>query len=97
MKKNILIILLTMFILTTGCGKKSKTLTCKNNIETNTMAIKNGKIIKHSANDDTEDITDEEWETLKNFYGLTGNETTEEAIDKLKSYMENIGYTCEIK
>ena len=50
-----------------------------------------------SINDDEETVTDEEWETLKNFYEFNGDETSEDIANKLKELNESIGYTCTIK
>ena len=38
-----------------------------------------------------------EWETLKNFYEFTGNESSEEIATKLKELNESLGYTCTQK
>ena len=92
--KKILLICLTISLLSvTGCGNNTKVLTCSQNGETTKITIKDGKIIKNATGDEEENITDEEWETLKNFYEFTGKEV----VDKLKNLNESIGYTCTVK
>lgn len=94
--KRIFIIVLAAFCLT-GCKNDKKVLECKQNNETSIINIKNGKITSTIINDEEEKITDEEWETLKNFYQFSGNEDSEEIANKLKSLNESIGYICTLK
>lgn len=97
MKKGILCLFATLVLCITGCSNDQKILECTQNNETNIITVKNGKIIKYSDNNDEEEISDEEWETLKTYYEFSGKENTDEVIDKLKEFNENIGYTCKIK
>lgn len=97
MKKGILFLLTTLILSITGCSNDQKTLECTQNGETSIITIENGKIIKSSLNGDEEKVTDEEWETLKNFYEFNGNETSDDIANKLKELNESIGYKCTIK
>ncbi len=96
--KKIILICISLFLLgITGCGSDKKTLECKQNNEISTITIEKGKITKSSINGDEEAVTSEEWETLKNFYEFSGDETSEDIANKLKTLNESIGYTCTIK
>lgn len=97
MKKIFIISLIILGFSLTGCDKKETTLECTQNDENTIVTIKNGKIISNSVNGEKEKVTDEEWETIKNFYEFTGDENSEEIAIKLKELNENIGYKCVIK
>ena len=97
MKKSIFISLAIMLLCITGCGKDQKVLECKQYGETSTITVANGKIIKNSSNGEEENVTDEEWQTLKNYYEFSDNATTEDIVNKLKEFNEKIGYNCQIK
>lgn len=97
MKKIIIISVSILCFCLTGCNSDKKTLECKQNNEINTITIEKGKITKSSINGDEETVTSEEWETLKNFYEFSGDETSEDIANKLKELNESIGYTCTIK
>lgn len=97
MKKVIIISISILCFCLTGCNSDKKILECKQNNETNTITIEKGKITKSAINGDEEDVSNEEWETLKNFYEFNGDETSDDIANKLKELNESIGYTCTIK
>lgn len=96
--KKIIIISLAIFCFSlTGCKSDKVTLECKQNSETSIINIEKGKIVSTITNDEEEKVNNEEWETLKNFYEFTGNESSEEIATKLKELNESLGYTCTQK
>lgn len=97
MRKFLLINIVILTLLITGCRSKEKTLTCTLNTETTSVTVKHGKIIKTIINGEEEIVTDKEWESLKNYYEFIGDEKTDDIIEKLKSFNEKLGYTCIIK
>lgn len=97
MKKIIIISISILCFCLTGCNGDKKILECKQNNEISTITIEKGKITKSAINGDEEAVTNEEWETLKNFYEFSGDETSEDIANKLKELNESIGYTCTIK
>ena len=96
MKKFLLASSCLLLIFLTGCNNGKK-LECIQGGETNTITVKDNKIIKNSINDEEETISEEEWETLKNFYEFDDDITTDEIINKIKELNEGFGYTCTIK
>ena len=97
MKKFLLTFITIITLTITGCNKNETTLECTKDNDTTKTIMKNNRITKIINNNEEENVTDEEWETIKNFYEFKDNVTNEEIVNKLKEINEKIGYTCTTK